>query len=550
VRVEQHIFAAFALAAVVTASISSGGCGSSKGGGGLGPAAGSSSGSSSGGTGFGQGLDDDGGSSGGLSSGGSGSSGSFSSGGYSPPDASSSSCAAGVGWQCAVDKSCAAGSTTTITGQVFDPAGKNPLYNAYVFVPAVYADLPVITQGTHACNACDASIGNYVVVAETDADGKFTLNDVPTGSDVPVTVQMGKWRATYPVSTTSCHTTAVPAGTLHLPSKRSEGDMPQMAMVTGGCDDVACFLTGLGIDPSEFGAPGSGGRVDVYQGVNIAGAGGPTLSNGTAGNCTTSPSTSCVWNSQSNLEKYDLVMLSCECAENTQTKPAASQTALRTWLNEGGKVFASHFHYTWFKDNPSTDFQNVATWLGTSIADLGGMGYPAFDINNVASFPKGQVFGEWLGNVGALAATGTPDTIDLTNVANSVSTVNATTTQEWIYDSETSGSGDAGGVHDVKYLSFDTPIGGLPPAADAGEQSTPQYCGKAVFSDLHAGGSSIGTTITGIFGGNGGTVPGSCPTNATLSAQEAALEYLFFDLSACVSVATMPTPLPPSMQPQ
>jgi hypothetical protein len=123
-------------------------------------------------------------------------------------------------------------------------------------------------------------------------------------------------------------------------------------------------------------------------------------------------------------------------------------------------------------------------------------------------------------------------------VANSVSTVNPTTTQDWIYDSESSGDG---GVHDVKYLSFDTPIGGLPPAADAGEQSTPQYCGKAVFTDLHTGGELFAQY---------NSVPADCPTNTTLTAQQKALEFLFFDLSACVSDDSKPTPQPPMNAPQ
>jgi hypothetical protein len=443
--------------------------------------------------------------------------------------------AGGTGWRCAVDTSCS--SPTTLTGQVFDPAGKNPLYNASVFVPNVVAGLPSIATGTTAgCNTCDAPIGDYVVATQTAADGTFTLTNVPSGTDVPVTVQMGKWRATYTVSTTSCQTTTVTAGTLHLPRNRTQGDMPQMALVTGGCDDMACFLTGIGIDPLEFGAPQSGGRVDVYQGLGLSGN-GASLSSGTAGSCTASGSTSCVWNSESNLQNYDIMMLSCECGENLQTKPASAMTALRTWLDNGGKVFASHFQYTWFQDNPSADFQNVATWLGSSVAVGGGSGY-SYDINNInaiGSFSKGVSFGEWLGTVGALTVAGMPDTMALSNVGASVSTVNPTTTQEWIYDSE---ANDAG-LNDVKFLSFETPIGGLTGDA-APTTSTNKYCGKAVFTDLHTGGSLLAEYDS---------VPAECPTGVTLTNQQKALEFLFFDLSACVaddSVAPPPPPPPSS----
>src|SRR5258707_15865478 len=92
---------------------------------------------------------------------------------------------------------------------------------------------------------------------------------------------------------TSCAANPINDVVLRLPRKRSEGDLPQMAVLTGGCDDLGCFLNGIGIDASEFSAPQGGGRLDVYQGVGQGGGGfggggggAATLSNGTAGNCT------------------------------------------------------------------------------------------------------------------------------------------------------------------------------------------------------------------------------------------------------------------------
>jgi len=66
---------------------------------------------------------------------------------------------------------------------------------------------------------------------------------------------------------------------------------------------------------------------------------------------------------------------------------------------------------------------------------------------------------------------------------------------------------------------------------DGGETGTKEYCGKAVFTDLHAGGAPLGD------------VPGACK-QTDLSAQEKALEFLFFDLSACVTDDSKPPPLP------
>jgi hypothetical protein len=417
---------------------------------------------------------------------------------------SGTTCGAGGGLACDVPTGC----TTSLSGTVYDPAGKNPIYNAVVFVPNDPAGtLPAIEAGTHSCNTCDVSIGDYVTAATTDAKGHFTLDGVPATTNVPFVVQIGKWRREVMLpKVTKCTNNAVPAASSRLPKNRTEGSMPQMALLTGGADDLGCFMSQLGIDAKEFTTPHAGGRVDVYQGV-----GGSGVTGGTAGACTTS---SCpLWSTKADLEYYDIAVLACEGGEHTETKTTAEMQNMHDWLNEGGKVFATHFHYVWFKDGPA-DFQAAAGWRGFSAA----FGAGTYDIDT--TFAKGAVFSQWLGNVGALSGT---NTITLAAVADSVSTVKAPT-QRWIYDPSTT---------DVKYLSLLTPIGGAPKAPDAGPETPPSYCGKAVFSDLHAGGR-----------GNQQAIPGSCST-AALSAQEAALEFLFFDLSACVSSESGPPPPPP-----
>ncbi len=193
-------------------------------------------------------------------------------------------------------------------------------------------------------------------------------------------------------------------------------------------------------------------------------------------------------------------------------------TNMRDWLDEGGRgVLATHYHYTWFKDGPAngctncTDFVNTATWLGTSP----GIGTGTYSIDQ--TFARGLARPDnGLEGRTRRALRRLP----LAGVADSVSTVSAAA-QRWIYD-EASG--------DTKAMTILTPIGG----ADAGAS----YCGKAVFSDVHAGGSSIGA----------GAVPGSCGAPTTRTPQQAALEFLFFDLSSCVSDETMPPPPPPASQ--
>jgi hypothetical protein len=471
-------------------------------------------------------------SSGSSGSGGNGSGGNvFSGSGTSVSGSATTGCS---GLACDVMPGC----MTSLTGTVYDPAGANPLYNVVVYIPTdPQGTLSPIKQGTNTCNTCEVSIGDYVTATTSDESGNFVLTGVPAATHVPLVVQIGKWRReVFLPEVKACTTTAIPGSSMtRLPAKRSEGDLPQMALVTGGADNLGCFLAGVGLDPGEYSAPHAGGRLDIYQGLpsggggNRGGRGGraaPGLSTGTAGDCT-SDNAGCVWNSKANLEAYDIVLLACEGdtydpAESRQTttnKTPASKQAMHDWLNEGGKVFATHFHYTWFRNSPDTDFQGVADWLGNS----GGNDNALYDIDT--SFPKGAVFNQWLGKVGALSGT----QINLTGVAESVGAVNAPT-QRWIYNPAR--DPQDGQSNNTKYLSFETPVNGVPiNIVDAGE-SNAQYCGKAVFTDLHAGGSPMGT------------IPSAC-AGPPLSAQLKALEFLFFDLSACVSNDSLPPPSPP-----
>ena len=433
-------------------------------------------------------------------------------------------CSPGSDLSCFVDLKCP-GTHTTITGKVYDPAGKNPLYNIAVFVPKNPNTLPTITTGTNTCVACSTPIEDYVALTQSANDGSFTLTDVPSGKNVPVVVQDGKWRRVITVpNVPDCGTVKLPdsgSGQARLPRNRKEGDMPQMALLTGGLDNLGCFMTRIGIDAAEYSAPKGGGRLDIYQGLGtgLGGASpGPGLSNGKAGDCTT---TSCpLWSSKQSFENYDIVLLSCEgdtfdsdaradggfsFGGQTVNVTTAGKQAMHDWLNEGGKVFATHFQYTWFEYGPP-DFQNVASWLGPSV------GSQMINGSIDTTFVKGQAFHNWLQGVGALNSNGL---LAMTGVASSVSAVNAQTTSRWIYDNANS---------DTKYMSFQTPIGGAPDG-DGGAF----YCGKAVFTDLHAGGSPMGD------------VPGSCKTTA-LSQQEKALEFLFFNLAACVTVDMVAPP--------
>src|SRR4051794_246857 len=155
------------------------------------------------------------------------------------------------------DGSCPNGSPTSLTGTVYAPNGTLPLYNALVFVPS--GPLPEIPPSL-TCDRCgdSASAARATVAAHTDALGHFTLASPPVGKDVPLVVQVGKWRRQVILpEVKACQENALTDPELtRLPKNRSEGNLPRIAMTTGACDNLICQVSKIGIDPSEWGITG------------------------------------------------------------------------------------------------------------------------------------------------------------------------------------------------------------------------------------------------------------------------------------------------------
>src|SRR5262249_49350022 len=126
--------------------------------------------------------------------------------------------------------------TTTVTGTVYDPRGRTPLYNAIVYVPN--APLAALVRGA-TCERCGTlASGSPIATTLTAADGTFVLSNVPVGDDVPLVIQIGKWRRKVVLPRVEpCVENAVKGSDLlRLPRTRAEGDIPQIAVATGALD--------------------------------------------------------------------------------------------------------------------------------------------------------------------------------------------------------------------------------------------------------------------------------------------------------------------------
>ncbi len=373
--------------------------------------------------------------------------------------------------------------TTTITGQVLTPAmvSPDPLYNAVVYIPngPVAAFAPGVS-----CDRCGApASGSPLVSATTGPSGVFELTDVPAGANIPLVIQIGRWRRQVVIpSVTPCTNNPLPPELTRLPRNHTEGDIPLMAMVTGQADSLECVLRKIGIDDTEFTTPTGGGRVQFYT------ANGSDAGPGT-------PTYDVLYNNPATLAEYDMVLFACEGMQND--KPPAALTNVVNYTNLGGRVFATHFSYTWL--------YTVAPFMSTAAWDVGQPDPPDPLTGLIdTSFPRGMAFAQWLFNVGASTTLGQ---ISISQPRFDVDSVVAPTAR-WIYSTSPA---------TVQHLTFNTPVGVDPSA----------QCGRVLFSDFH---------VTNSFGGFGGsnTFPSECDTNP-LTAQEKVLEFMLFDLASCIA---------------
>jgi hypothetical protein len=426
---------------------------------------------------------------------------------------------------------CAGGkNTTTISGRVFDPANVNPVYNVTVYVP--HTQPTALPEG----KVCSCSSLYPIVDAEavTDANGYFKIPNAPSsgpnGGPVPLVIQSGKWRMQTTVKVTECVDNPISDHTLRLPKNHKEGDIPQIAISTGAADSLECLLMRMGLDQSEYVAGDgststSGGRIHIFTGAG--GVGGAALQGGTAYD----PG-QWLWNSAANIDKYDVVLFSCEGGETAHIN-AAGQQVILDYADNGGRVFASHFHYALFNTGPfaTTPKAPVATWTtGANIDNdpINGAITQTLTSNPSKPFPEGVALNSWLGNVGAL----TNGTLPIHYARdNAVVTMANTPSQLWISaDSHSLKPGNA------QYFSFDTPF-------NAG--SDVLCSGRVVYSDLHVSGGPNNTSDpnTDYPGFSPGIVPSGC-TSHPLTPQEKALEFMLLDLSSCLIPIGYPPPLP------
>jgi hypothetical protein len=500
---------------------------------------------------------------------------------------SSLACIGCVGLEC--NQTCP---SANLTGTIYDPAGVNVLPGVIVYVPN--GPVSNLVDGVK-CDTCSSLYsGTPIASAVTGPDGKFTLTNVPIGVSFPLVIQTGRWRRQVTVSaiTGTCGsgtpTAALPSGeSSRLPSKKSEGDIPKMALSMSAGDHLECLLKKIGIENSEFTSPSGTGRIHLYayNGLTFPGT---TCNAPTGGTCAND-----LWSSTTQLDKYAAVIAPCDknpfggsptaynpyvCNPVSATCPGAGYGA-GPFTFSGGRnqygftsvanaVTGTNPLNTTYPPFPTTpDLDNAAGPQPPTAAqrnnvkayiDKGGrlfsthwMAYfltaatypsavnyvygsytdldrqpPNFPYTIDQSSAIGESLADWLGS----------STVTFTNWRHLSASVNPPAIR-LAYGNSTlapvshpSGSSSGWGGPMVSAFQFDAPWGAA---------STSQ-CGRVVVAQSHVSkltGATAATDQQTAF-------PDSCDTTA-MTGEEESFEFLLFSATQCVGLVVPPPAAPP-----
>jgi hypothetical protein len=416
---------------------------------------------------------------------------------------------------------CAAGTTTTIRGTVFAPNGTLPLPNAIVYVPNGSTTAPygvgVFNDGVANGNGCECNVtGSPLVQTTSGTDGSFILQNVPAGANIPLVIQLGRWRRLVTISSvTACTTTTLTANQTRLPTRQGETStvdaIPFMALATGDVDGLECVLRKMGVVDAMFTVPGGGGRIEMYRdnGATMPGI----------------PSYTQLVSSQGMVDQYDALIFPCRGSAHDESAAFKQRildvpTNANAYVNKGGRAFFTHFSYAWlYNVNPSNQFPWNST---TNTRNVDGTHWDSnIQVQVNTGFARGQTFADWLAlaTVNALSGTNPPQitVLEARDDMSTPVTLPIATAQEWLSTYNATPGGPS-----ALHVTFDAPWG----------YPADQQCGRVLWSGFHV-------TTANLTGGHtsGLAFPAECAGSFT--AQEKVLAYMMFDMTSCI------TPPPP-----
>lgn len=416
---------------------------------------------------------------------------------------------------------CPNGQHTTITGTTYAPNGTLPLYDVMVYVPE--GALPPLASGV-SCDRCGPLNSTKVLAsALSDATGKFVLTDPPAGTNVPLVVQVGKWRrrVILPLVNACTDNPIGDPNLTRLPKNRQEGDMPHIAVTTGFCDNLSCLLPKVGVDPNELGIDGDDKAVIHFHGGAMASGSSPSSIDPSSWGPNNMTPAATLWGDSNKLMSFDMAIFSCECGEPGSEVPSTGYDNVTKYLAAGGRVFGTDYQYVWYEN--STD-PNLA---GAMMIRGGEYDVNQGPVDIVTTFPKGKALADWMQFVDAKVTYGEISPAGIfDHILGQTSAV-----QVWATSLDNSDS-----AHHARVVTVNTPAG-LPPD---------QQCGKGVHLDMHVTNATSAIAGGGPGLGGGGLFSFNFPQDCgPLQQGEEALAFILFDLAACIQNDNAPPTAPP-----
>jgi hypothetical protein len=353
---------------------------------------------------------------------------------------------------------------TKLSGRVVTPgrtdtdtANQVGVPNAFVYIltkddatllPAIDTGIPKDSSGNllTACDRCDTQdLGPVLASATTNEKGQYTLSgNIPVNKEFVLVVKIGKWRRAVKYTLASggaCATTAVPTLTTRLPRSSSDGlgaNIPHVAVSTGQVDAIECVFYKMGVAASEFALPGSGAtaasRIHMYRSTD---AGGEKMGSGTTAYTDFTPDTD-LYRDNTRLNGYDMVVFDCE---GSAYEDNTYDVNVRKYVNRGGRMFASHWSYTWLHDNAGVNYtpataldtrlDTSANWQSSNSTPSSGTGYVSVGRPR-ANGGKIMTFANWLVNEGAATLANGSYTFGITDPRDLAVSANSGS-DEWVY---------------------------------------------------------------------------------------------------------------------
>jgi hypothetical protein len=257
--------------------------------------------------------------------------------------------------------------------------------------------------------------------------------------------------------------------------------------------------------------PTAAGRVHFYQGYiadNAAGTigGGAIIDDDT-------PFEDFLTEVASVMDSYDVLLFPCQGAAGSYNAANGFPNTLGnllTYTGDGGRMFATHFHYDLLQGNGS--FSGTANWVANASEWGNYYADPTWNADIDQSFATGLMLAEWLKQPTVVG--GTLGVIPVGVIRNDFSSVVAPA-QRWLY---TAGGGTGGPPANVPiHYTFDTPFNQTP------------SCGRVAYSDFHVESEETVNGYQNVM------FPDECPGGATgaMTQQEKLLEFMLFDLTSC-----------------